>query len=72
LVATVHKCADSDSGTGLVGNWDADERSLQTHPGDCGRTYRLKSVVLMEVTYCGFPDSVSTIVMSNLAANVPG
>jgi hypothetical protein len=27
---------------------------------------------LVEVTYCGFPDSVSTIVMSNIAANVPG
>jgi hypothetical protein len=29
-------------------------------------------VVLVEVTYCGFPDSVSTIVISNIAANLPG
>ncbi|MFY9764455.1 MAG: sensor domain-containing protein, partial [Mycobacterium sp.] len=26
----------------------------------------------IEVTYCGFPDSVSTIVITNIAANVPG
>jgi PknH-like protein len=72
LVSTVRNCADSSAGTGLVGDWNADDRSLQTRPGDCGRDYLLKAVVLMEVTYCGFPDSVSTIVMSNLAANVPG
>jgi hypothetical protein len=72
LVDTVRGCADSDSGTGLVGSWNADERSLQTRPGDCGRDYLLKAMVLIEVTFCGFPDSVSTIVISNLAANVPG
>jgi hypothetical protein len=27
--------------------------------------------VLIEVTYCGFPESVSTIVITNIAANVP-
>ena len=52
--------------------WNADERSLETRPGDCGRNYLLKSAVLMEVTFCGFPDSVSTIVITNIAANVPG
>jgi hypothetical protein len=72
LVATVRDCADSGPGTGLVGTWNADDRSLQTRPGDCGRDYLLKTVVLIEVTFCGFPDSVSTIVISNLAANVPG
>ena len=72
LVATVHSCADSSEGTGLVGAWSADAQSLQTRPGDCGRDYRVKSVVLMEVTFCGFPDSVSTIVITNIAANVPG
>ncbi|UMB68088.1 sensor domain-containing protein [Mycobacterium paraterrae] len=72
LVSTVRTCADSSVGYGLIGAWNADDRSLQTRPGGCGRDYQIKSVVLMEVTYCGFPDSVSTIVMSNLAANVPG
>jgi hypothetical protein len=72
LVATVRDCADSSAGLGYVGSWNADERSLQTRPGDCGRDYRVKSVVLLEVTFCGFPDSVSTIVITNIAANVPG
>jgi hypothetical protein len=72
LVATVRDCGNTSAGTGFVGSWTADERSLQTRPGDCGRDYQVKSVVLMEVTYCGFPESVSTIVMTNIAANVPG
>jgi hypothetical protein len=72
LVTTVRSCADSSAGLGLVGAWKADDRSLQTRPGDCGRDYLLKSVVLVEVTYCGFPESVSTIVISNIAANLPG
>ncbi len=72
LVTTVRGCADSSAGLGLLGDWTADDRSLQTRPGDCGRDYLLKSVVLVEVTYCGFPDSVSTIVLSNIAANLPG
>ena len=72
MVGTVRNCADSSAGYGLVGEWNADDQSLQTRPGNCGRNYLLKSVVLMEVTYCGFPESISTIVISNVAANVPG
>lgn len=72
LVSTVANCAGSSAGYGLIGDWNADDRSLQTRPGNCGRDYLLKAVVLMEVTYCGFPDSVPTIVISNLAANVAG
>jgi PknH-like extracellular domain len=71
LVATVRDCANTSAGAGFVGPWIADERSLQTRPGDCGRDYEVKSVVLIEVTYCGFPESVSTIVITNIAANVP-
>jgi hypothetical protein len=29
-------------------------------------------VAMLEVTFCGFPQSVSDIVMTNIAANVPG
>src|SRR6201995_1026807 len=47
LVTTVRGCADSGAGTGLVGSWNADDRSLQTRPGDCGRDYLLKWVVLV-------------------------
>jgi PknH-like extracellular domain len=72
LVATVRDCANTSDGAGFVGPWIADELSLQTRPGDCGRDYEVKSVVLMEVTFCGFPESVSTIVITNIAANVPG
>jgi hypothetical protein len=72
LVATVHRCADGSGGSRFVGSWTSDEHSLQTRPGDCGRDYLLKSVVLAEVTFCGFPGSVSTIVITNIAANVPG
>jgi hypothetical protein len=70
--ADVRRCADSSAGSGFVGTWKSDERSLETRPGDCGRDYLLKSAVLMEVTFCGFPGSVSTIVITNIAANVPG
>jgi hypothetical protein len=72
LVSTVRGCANTRDGAGFVGPWVADQRSLQTRPGDCGRDYEVKSVVLMEVTFCGFPESVSTIVITNIAANVPG
>jgi hypothetical protein len=72
LVATVRRCADGSGGSRFVGDWKSDDNSLQTRPGDCGRDYLLKSVVLVEVTFCGFPDSVSTIVITNIAANLPG
>ena len=48
-------------------------RSLRTRAsGGCGREYRVKSVVLVEVTFCAFPDSVPEIVMANMLAKVPG
>lgn len=71
LVATVDSCAASSKGSSLIGDWSADDRSLRTRPGGCGRDYRVKSVVLLEVTFCGFPDSVPDIVMTNIAAKVP-
>ena len=55
-----------------VGAWNADDRSLETRPGDCGRNYLLKAAVLVEVTFCGFPESVPALVITNIAANVPG
>lgn len=71
LVAAVGDCAAGPAGRLFVGDWSADAHSLHTRPGGCGREYRLKSVVLLEVTFCGFPESVSDIVMTNIAANVP-
>jgi hypothetical protein len=72
LVATVESCANTPNGALFVGDWHADAQSLHTRSGDCGRDYRVKSTVLMEVTFCGFPESVSEIALTNIAANVPG
>lgn len=72
LVATVAECADTSAGPGLVSDWDADEQSLRTHAGDCGRAYQVKSVVLLEVTYCGFSESDADLVVTNMASAVPG
>lgn len=72
LTAAVAECADSPQGPGLVGDWTADEQRLHTRPGACGRSYLLKSVVLLEVTHCGFSESVADLVVTNLAAGVPG
>ncbi|WP_134427156.1 sensor domain-containing protein [Mycobacterium ulcerans] len=72
LVGAVGSCADSSSGWLFVSSWKADADSLRMRPGDCGRDYRVLSVALLKVTFCGFPDSVSDIVLTNIAANVPG
>jgi hypothetical protein len=71
LVTTVEHCAATSAGWLLVGEWNAEDDSLHTRPGACGRDYRVKSVVLVEVTFCGFPESVPDIVMTNITAKVP-
>jgi hypothetical protein len=72
LVSTVGDCAASSAGDIYVGDWKADSGSLRLSPGGCGRNYRVVSVALLEVTFCRFPQSVSDIVMTNIAANIPG
>jgi len=72
LVGKVAECADTSAGPGLVSDWDADEDSLRTSAGACGRAYRVKSVVLLEVTYCGFSASDADLVVTNMAGAVPG
>jgi len=72
LVTRVAECADTSAGPGLVAEWDADEETLRTHAGDCGRAYQVKSVVLLEVTYCGFSGSDADLVVANMASAVPG
>jgi hypothetical protein len=56
----------------LVGEWTADTESVRTRAGGCGRDYRSKASVLIEVTFCGFGESVPGIVMTNIASKVPG
>ncbi len=71
LVAVVDDCRATSLGSTYVGDWTATADALTTQTGDCGRDYRVKSVVLAEVTSCRFPESVPDIVMTNLLANVP-
>jgi len=72
LVAAVGDCAGGSAGQQYVGDWNADATSLRLRPGGCGRDYQVLSVAMLEVTFCGFGQSVSDIVMTNIAANVPG
>jgi hypothetical protein len=71
LVALVDDCGSTTLGQALVGEWTVTVDTLTTRPGACGRDYRVKSVVLVEVTFCHFPGSVPDIVMTNILANVP-
>jgi hypothetical protein len=73
LSAFIADCAQSPVGDVYVGKMATDVDSVRIRPGNrCGRNYRVKSVVLAEVTFCSFPDSVPELVMTNLLANVPG
>jgi hypothetical protein len=71
LVGLVDGCGATTLGPTLVGEWTVADDTLKTRPGACGRDYRVKSVVLVEVTFCRFPGSVPDIVMTNIIANVP-
>ena len=72
LAGSVGDCAGGSAGQLLVGDWHANADSLHVGPGGCDRDYRVLSVALLEVTICGFPQSVSDIVMTNIVANIPG
>jgi PknH-like extracellular domain len=72
LVKAVGGCAGGSAGELLVGEWAADANTLHLGPGGCGRDYRVLKVAMVEVTFCGFAQSVSDIVMTNIAANIPG
>ncbi|MCW2561211.1 MAG: sensor protein [Mycobacterium sp.] len=72
LVELMDRCDSTPMGPTLVGEWTSTDDSVQSRTGNCGRDYRLKSVVLVEVTSCTFPDSVADIVLTNIVAKVPG
>ena len=72
LSAAAGRCADSSDGAMLVGEVEAAADRLRTRPGACGRDYRLKGPVVVEVTFCGLADSVSDIVMTNILKRIPG
>jgi hypothetical protein len=71
VVALVEACGSST--TGYVGDWTATRDAVRTRTSsECGRDYRLKSVVLVEVTFCAYPASVPDIVMTNIVERIPG
>lgn len=66
-------CADTAPGMVLIGDVAAEADLLSTRTAaTCGRDYQVKAMVLAEVTFCGFPESVSELVMVNLLRGVPG
>src|SRR4051812_11320945 len=72
LVALVDGCGSTPLGPMFVGEWSTTPEAVQMRPGNgCGRDYRVKNVVLVEVTSCAFPGSVPDIVMTNILAKVP-
>ncbi|MET0700076.1 MAG: sensor domain-containing protein [Mycobacterium sp.] len=73
LVTNANACAQGPAGPVLVGYVASGADSMQLRPArTCGRDYQLKSVVLAEVTFCEFPETVPAIVMTNLLDRVPG
>lgn len=73
LGSRLFTCSATDFGSIYLGETSDGESELHTRPaGDCGRDYRLVASALIEVTFCGFPDSVSEIVIANIVKKVPG
>lgn len=72
LVGQVYDCGSTELGSTFISEWTADATTLTLRsPGSCGRDYRIKNVVLAEVSYCAFPESVPGIVMTNIMNKVP-
>lgn len=72
VVGHIRGCDETGLGPSIVGDVSTTVDSAHTRPGNCGRDYRRKSAVLVEVTFCAFPDSVPDLVMTNILARVPG
>jgi len=71
VVTQIQECGTTRSSGAMVGEITATPDSIHTRTGNCGRAYRVKSAVLVEVTFCAFPDSVPDIVVTNIVANIP-
>jgi hypothetical protein len=73
LVTQVDSCASTSHGPFLVGDFSASTETLQTRPASgCSRDYRVRSVVLVEVTSCGFSESVPELIITNILNKLPG
>jgi PknH-like extracellular domain len=71
LAGLVADCDSSSDGRTFVGDVSSDADSVHFGNGECGRDYQVKSVVLLEVTFCRFSPSVPDIVMTNLLEHIP-
>jgi hypothetical protein len=72
LIRRVYDCGSTELGSTFIGEWTADNDTLTMRSsGTCGRDYRIKNVVLAEVSFCSFPESVPDIVMTNIMNKVP-
>jgi hypothetical protein len=71
LARQITDCESTADGATFVGDLTSGDGAMSLRTGDCGRDYRVKSVVLVEVTFCRFPPSVPDIVMTNLLAQIP-
>lgn len=71
LGVTISACGNTTMGPLLVGTWNVGPTKLTTHPGECGRDYRLKSAVLVEVTYCALPETIPETVMASILGRIP-
>lgn len=71
LVTLVGNCGATTYGRMFLGDWTATPDTVSTRTsGGCGRDYQVKDVVLAEVTFCEFPDSVPGIVLANIFAGL--
>ncbi|BBZ05185.1 sensor domain-containing protein [Mycolicibacterium chitae] len=71
LTRAATDCAQTRFGQTYLGEVSADGSALQTRSGECGRDYRLKAVVVAEVTFCAFGETVPEIVLANLLGGIP-
>jgi hypothetical protein len=72
LVGRVYDCGSTELGSTFIGEWTADADTLRMRSsGTCGRDYRIKNVVLAEVSFCSFADSIPDIIMTNIMDKVP-
>ncbi len=73
LTRRVDDCGRTPLAPMFVGSFSVRPESVRIRTGaSCGRDSRVQSVVLVEVTFCGFPESVPDMVMTNILARLPG
>src|SRR3954468_9033565 len=72
LIGRVYDCGSTGLGSTFIGEWTADADTLRMRStGTCGRDYRIKNVVLAEISFCSFPESIPGIIMTNIMDKVP-